>query len=95
MSDLKDDEKEQITIEVDQFLSTLHALTSNRLRGPSGIMIPPYRVFANMDTIAWSSGVSEYETYVFCHNDLSQQNIVVDPNTLRIRAFIGVCGNIS
>lgn len=26
--------------------------------------------------------------YVFCHNDLLQQNVIVDPNTLKIAAII-------
>lgn len=26
--------------------------------------------------------------YIFCHNDLSQQNIIVDPHSLKIRVII-------
>lgn len=28
------------------------------------------------------------EEYVFCHNDLGQHNVIVDPDTLRIKAII-------
>jgi aminoglycoside phosphotransferase (APT) family kinase protein len=31
---------------------------------------------------------STREDNVFCHNDLSQQNVIVDPDTLKIRAII-------
>jgi thiamine kinase-like enzyme len=33
-------------------------------------------------------GPSDRDEYTFCHNDVSQQNIVVDPNTLKFNAFI-------
>ncbi|PTU24276.1 hypothetical protein P175DRAFT_0505954 [Aspergillus ochraceoroseus IBT 24754] len=32
--------------------------------------------------------VSKDHEYVFCHNDLGQHNIIVDPQTLKIRAII-------
>jgi Ser/Thr protein kinase RdoA (MazF antagonist) len=31
---------------------------------------------------------SDRDEYGFCHNDLSQQNIIVDPDTLKINAII-------
>ncbi|KAK0722279.1 hypothetical protein B0T26DRAFT_749700 [Lasiosphaeria miniovina] len=31
---------------------------------------------------------SEHNDYVFCHNDLSQPNVVVDPETLKITAIL-------
>jgi thiamine kinase-like enzyme len=36
----------------------------------------------------WHLGPSDRDEYTFCHNDVSQQNIVVDPNTLKFNAFI-------
>jgi hypothetical protein len=41
------------------------------------------------DTNAWPrKGFKDREEYVFCHNDLAQHNIIVDPGTLRIRAIV-------
>ncbi|KAF4626082.1 hypothetical protein G7Y89_g12082 [Cudoniella acicularis] len=36
----------------------------------------------------WKLKTSEADEYVFCHDDLSQQNIIVDPDTLKIKAII-------
>ncbi|KAJ5106051.1 hypothetical protein NUU61_003398 [Penicillium alfredii] len=36
----------------------------------------------------WLRKVSNNHEYNFCHNDLSQSNILVDPETLKIRAII-------
>lgn len=36
----------------------------------------------------WDLRPSETEEYVFCHNDLSQHNVIVDPKSLRINAII-------
>ena len=36
----------------------------------------------------WRLQPSTSDEYVFCHNELSQQNVIVDPSMLRIRAII-------
>lgn len=40
------------------------------------------------DKSEWPRKVSKDSEYVFCHDDLSQHNIIVDPQTLKIRAII-------
>lgn len=55
---------------------------------PEGTVIPPNRVLENTDNDNWSVRSSESDEYEFCHNDLSQYNIIVDPATLKIKAII-------
>lgn len=51
-------------------------------------MIPPHRVLQHSETDNWHLKPSDHDEYVFCHNDLSQQNVIVDPDTLKINAII-------
>lgn len=88
ISDLSEDDKAIVEKELEEHVSKLKRLRSNRLGGPSGMVIPPYRVMVRTETDSWSLHPSEREDYVFCHNDLSQQNVVVDPDTLKINAII-------
>lgn len=88
MSDLSGAQKETVTEEIEFHLATLRSLTSKNLGGPSGIVIPPYRVTHKTKYDTWAVSASELEEYVFCHNDLSQQNIIVDPDTLKINAIV-------
>lgn len=88
MSQLPEHQKKTVYVELDQHLATLRQITSDTIGGPSGIVIPPYRVMHRADKDNWSLRASEGRDYVFCHNDLSQHNIIVDPNTLKINAII-------
>ena len=88
MADLSDEGKLVVRKELEQHLTTLRTLRSDRLGGPSGIVIPPYRVMQRTETNHWLLSHARDEEYVFCHNDLSQHNVVVDPDTLRITAII-------
>lgn len=69
-------------------MAMLRRLRSNRMGGPSGIVILPYRVMRLTETDTWDFQPSGCDEYVFCHNDLSQHNIIVDPETLRITAIV-------
>ncbi|XXH00866.1 hypothetical protein Hte_007217 [Hypoxylon texense] len=88
MSELEDKQKEVVRLELKDHLAALRGLTSNRIGGPTGIVIPPYRVMRRTEKDNWALRVSDTNDYVFCHNDLSQQNIIVDPTTLKIKAII-------
>jgi serine/threonine protein kinase len=88
MSELNEYQKEIVCKELRIHLFTLQALKSNKLGGPSGIVIPPYRVLQRTDVDQWNLKQSSQKEYVFCHNDLSQQNVIVDPVTLKINAII-------
>lgn len=70
-------------------LNTLDTLKSSKLGGPTGIAIPPDRVSNLTEQDVWKFRESDTEDYVFCHNDLSQHNTLVDPATLKIIGIIG------
>lgn len=88
MADLSDEQKLIVCKELEHHQATLKTLRSSRLGGPSGIVIPPYRVLKLAETERWSLRPSATDDYVFCHNDLSQQNVIVDPDSSKIKAII-------
>ncbi|KAL5362175.1 kinase-like domain-containing protein [Aspergillus floccosus] len=88
MSTLEDDEKAIVRTQVQEHLATLQRMTSGTIGGPSGIIVPPYRVLKASPNAEWSPPPSEDSQYVFCHNDLSQHNIIVDTSSLKIKAII-------
>ena len=88
MSSLSEDDKQVVHMEIKQDLATLQGIKSNTIGGPSGIIIPPYRVMRHAGNDGWATKISDKKEYVFCHNDLSQHNIIVDPQSLKIRAII-------
>lgn len=88
MSDLSEDQKKLVWSELNQHLATLQQLKSHKIVGPSGIIIPPYRVMHLTENDSWPQKPAASAEYVFCHNDLSQHNIIVDPETLKINAII-------
>jgi len=88
MSDLSDNQKSVVRTELEQHLATLRGIKSNTIGGPSGIVLPPYRVMRLSDKNEWPRKVSKDGEFVFCHNDLAQHNIIVNPRTLKIQAII-------
>ncbi|POR32124.1 Uncharacterized protein TPAR_07663 [Tolypocladium paradoxum] len=88
MSELPEGQKAIVREELKIYRAKLKTLKSCRLGGPAGIVIPPYRVLRHTETDYWDLRPSSHNEYVFCHNDLSQQNIIVYPDTLKIRAII-------
>ncbi|KAB8274046.1 hypothetical protein BDV30DRAFT_97873 [Aspergillus minisclerotigenes] len=89
MSQLSEEQKEVVNVELQQHLDTLHGINSKTIGGPSGIVIPPYRVMRQSSKDVWTCLSSETWDYVFCHNDISQQNVIVDSETLKIKALEG------
>lgn len=88
MNSLSEDQKAVVRKELEKHLATLKTLRSNRMGGPSGIVIPPYRVMVRTEKDDWKLRVSDQDEFVFCHNDLSQHNVIVDPKTLKINAIV-------
>ncbi|CAK7234851.1 hypothetical protein SBRCBS47491_009089 [Sporothrix bragantina] len=72
MNELTADEQKTVVQELEQHLKTLKTLTSNVWGGPGGSRMRP----------------REKHDLVFCHNDLSAHNVIVDPATLKINAII-------
>ncbi|KAJ4300100.1 hypothetical protein N0V88_002769 [Collariella sp. IMI 366227] len=90
MADLPDHHKALVMTELEGHLAKLKRLRSQRLGGPTGIVVPPYRVISEIDAVDWLTRLRQAEQaeYVFCHNDCSQHNIIVNPNTLKIAAIV-------
>ncbi|MCJ1255575.1 hypothetical protein MMC24_003392 [Lignoscripta atroalba] len=88
MADLSEDQKVVVTKEIQLHLATMRELKSTAPGGPTGFICPPYRAAHKAKKGIYSLRPSVSKEYVFCHNDLSQHNIVVDPETLKINGII-------
>ena len=88
MSSPAEEQRVIVYTDLSTHLAKLKTLRSNRVGGPAGIVTPPYRVMRQTATDDWRLQVSDHDQYVFCHNDLSQQNVIVGPGTLKIKAII-------
>lgn len=87
MYKLPDAQKRFVKHDLVYYLAELRALRSTRLGNAVGV-IPPYRVMRATGEVSWNLRPSSRREYVFCHNDLGQQNILVDPRTLKIKAIL-------
>ncbi|KAI9820457.1 MAG: hypothetical protein M1832_003790 [Thelocarpon impressellum] len=88
MDELTEEQREVVRQELDIHLNTLRNLRSRKIGGPRGIVIPPYRVRRRSSCDDWKLEPSESEDLIFCHNDLVQSNIIVDPESMKIRAIV-------
>ncbi|KJZ68821.1 hypothetical protein HIM_11795 [Hirsutella minnesotensis 3608] len=90
MKELTEKEKDVVMQELEDHVATLRRLRSDTPGVPGeSFMCPPQRVTSNgwkLDS-CWRP-YKEKGDYVFCHNDLGQHNVIVDPGTLRIKAII-------
>ena len=81
-------EQHAVIEQIERHRKTLHGLRFSRVGGPSGtVCLPPIAKMLQHDE-AWITKQSPTKEYVFCHNDLSQSNVIVDPATLKINAII-------
>lgn len=87
MSQLPESQKRFVKHQLVYHLANLRELRYTRIGSAVGV-IPPYRVMANAGEVTWTLRSTRNREYVFCHNDLGQQNIIVDPQTLKIKAII-------
>jgi aminoglycoside phosphotransferase len=89
MAELLPSEQAIVIGEVERHLETLRGLKRNRVGGPTGITsLPPGITDHFKRDRKWMSKSFPTEEYVFCHNDLSQSNIIVNPDTLQIAGII-------
>lgn len=51
-------------------------------------VIPPYRIMVEAYRQAWKMKPRESSDLVFCHNDFSAHNVIVDPVSLKVKAVI-------
>ncbi|ATY65472.1 kinase-like domain [Cordyceps militaris] len=88
MEELDEGGKKIVEKELNQHMETLQRLKSSTWGGPGGKVLPPWRILKNSDRRPWKLKQREEGDLVFCHNDLSAYNVIVDPETLKIRAII-------
>jgi aminoglycoside phosphotransferase (APT) family kinase protein len=91
MAKLSPDQKAVVMEELSGYLEIMRTMTSKKMGGFLGDACLPYRLAMALPHDAGSvlkfNHTTEYE-YVLCHNDLSQHNIIVDEETLKINAII-------
>lgn len=51
-------------------------------------VVPPWRVLKHPVRAKWSMKTRKEKDLVFCHNDLGTHNVIVDPETLKVKAII-------
>jgi len=84
------DEADRLVVmkELEGYIDVMHGLKSKRMGGVSGLICLPDRVSWRERRMEWKFRESENEEFVFCHNDLNQYNVLVDPETLKITGII-------
>jgi aminoglycoside phosphotransferase (APT) family kinase protein len=88
MNELSDEEKLVVGEELESHLRQLHKLRSKTVGGLSEVTIPPYRLQTVTDVDNWKVKPADTDEYVFCHNDLSQHNVIVCHDSLKISAIV-------
>ena len=70
-------------------LPQLRNLKSRLLGQLQGVIISPPRLYLYEPRLDWPRRQSRAsETFFYCHNDLNQQNILLDPTTFEIKTII-------
>ena len=78
-----------VIAEVEKHMKTLQSLKRNHVGGPTGIIaLPPMMTGQFEKNRTWTTKSFPVAEYVFCHQDLSQGNIIVNPETLQIAGII-------
>lgn len=86
-----DDDRKVVEKELRRHVQTLKGLKSDTPGVPGEeLMVPPQRVCDIHWKLhsAWRPRSGVKGDFVFCHNDLGQHNVLVDPETLKITAII-------
>ena len=81
-------ERNTITFIEETLLPQLQSLRSTKMGQLAGVVVPPVRVSYHDKRPQWEPRTSNTSRYVYCHNDLNQYNILVDPATLTVKAII-------
>lgn len=66
----------------------LRSLRSTKMGQLAGVVVPPVRVSAQDKRPSWEPRASTTSRYVYCHNDITFNNIMIDPATLTVNAVI-------
>ena len=90
---LNSEDQKTLTSNVFTYINDTVLPQSNRLRSGTlgsvrGKIVPPYRLQERDGRPHWLSRTSISKGYVYCHNDLAQHNILINPETLQVAAII-------
>jgi hypothetical protein len=89
MSELSEEQKVVVRQELEIHRAKLKTLKSRRLGGPSGLVIPPYRVLNRAETDYWNlQPSSNRRNMSFVTTLCPSRTSIVNPDTLKIRAII-------
>jgi serine/threonine protein kinase len=94
LDDVEEKDKARAMANVERYLTEvvlpqLHKLRSARLGQLQDIVFPPPCISLRDRRRSWPRRYAAGgEMFVYCHNDLGQQNILVDPRTLEVVAII-------
>ncbi|KAI0056417.1 phosphotransferase family protein [Artomyces pyxidatus] len=89
MRDIPPEKKPALVEEAARYMATLHETKSDVMGGFAGVACLPYRLDVAVphdDPLEF--GKAGLHEFVLCHNDLSQNNIIVDPETFKINGII-------
>ena len=90
LADLEESSKPAVIEKLQDHITAMHSISGPQLGGvsPPGLVCLPYRIsrVARIDETKLIPFKSD--DLVFCHNDLSQHNVLVDPETHVIQAII-------
>ena len=81
-------ERNTLTFIEGTLLPQLRSLRSTKMGQLAGVVVPPVRVSSHDERPSWELRTSTTSRYVYCHNDITVHNILVDPATLTINAVI-------
>ncbi|EPQ53774.1 hypothetical protein GLOTRDRAFT_44816 [Gloeophyllum trabeum ATCC 11539] len=89
MARLSEEQKQVVMPELEEYVESLHKITSRQMGGIGGVTCLPYRVDAALKPHA-SVQFERADTpeFVLCHNALSQHNVLVNEKTLKITGII-------
>ena len=90
MRELSPEHQAIVMEEVQGYVEVLQKLGSGRLGGPTGLICPPQRGmrYFPVDQKWAAPSLSAESDLVFCHCDLPQSNIIVDPESLKVEGVI-------
>lgn len=94
LDDVKEEDRPLAIARIEHYLQEdvlpqLRSLKSRLLGQLQGVVIPPPRLCLYEPRLDWPRRQSRaFEIFVYCHNDLNQHNILLDPTTFEVKAII-------
>ena len=90
LADVEEGSKPAVIEKLQDHIKVMHSISASQIGGisPPGLVYLPYRI-SRVDQVNENElRPFESDELVFCHNDLLQHNVLVDPETHVIQAII-------